>query len=166
MGAGKSAVGTHLAERLGYPYVDLDHELELRRGQSIASLWAMYGEHMFRNWENELFAELTHSPGPLVVATGGGTLLDPTNFDLAHRTGLTIYLVVDFQTAMARLGSGQNRPLLHDGEVMRSDEGLRQLYHHRLPFYRMADIHVDAAHGTIGEVTERICAQLPVPCNS
>jgi len=166
MGAGKSAVGKRLAEQLGYPFFDLDHELELRRGQSISSIWATHGEHTFRNWENELFAELTLEPGPLVIATGGGTLLDPTNFDLAHRSGITIYLIVDFQTAMVRLGSAQNRPLLHDGDVMRSDEGLRQLYHHRLPFYRMADIHVDAVHGTIEEVAERICAQLPVPCNS
>lgn len=161
MGSGKTVVGKVLAERLGVRFLDLDHELELRREMSVSDIWLHHGEAMFRRWENELFAHFAFEPLPFVLATGGGTLIDPTNFDIAHRTGVTIYLIVDFHTAMLRVQQDPHRPLIKDGDPLEGAERLRKLFHKRLPYYRMADIHVDAVHGSIGEVADRICAILP-----
>jgi len=145
-GSGKSTVGRQLARRLKLPFVDMDERLEKQLGISIRAFFEQHGETAFRECEAALLAELAGHPGPMVLSTGGGTVLRADNRQ-ALREGFTpvFYLCTTPEEIFQRVRHDSNRPLLQVGDPL---ERLRQLYSVRDPLYR------EAAHcimDTMGE---------------
>lgn len=147
MGSGKSAVGRALAARLGVPFADLDAEVEAAAGSSVGEIFARRGETVFRRLEREALAALVARPGPLVVATGGGTPAQPACAALlagaAGGGALTVWLDVPWETLLARIAAdgAKQRPLFRD------EEQARALLAERRPVYAAADLRLRLAAG-------------------
>ncbi|HLO01719.1 MAG TPA: shikimate kinase [Symbiobacteriaceae bacterium] len=145
MGAGKSTVGRLLAERLGWPFLDLDSLIEAEAGMAVPALFSSEGEAAFRDREAELIARIaggwapegaaTHQP--VVVATGGGAVLREVNRERMRVTGLVIWLEADPERLVERtVAEGvERRPLLAG-----TDPGSRltELLARRAPLYGQA----------------------------
>jgi shikimate kinase len=117
MGTGKSAVGRELARRLGRPFVDLDVAIERAAGTSVAALFARRGEPAFRRLERRALLKAAERRG-LVVALGGGALLDKRNLALVEKTGVLVQLSCSRRELVRRLRpSRASRPLLADGPL-------------------------------------------------
>lgn len=114
-GAGKTTLGQALAARLGREFADADALIEARAGRPIPEIFAAQGEAGFRRLEAEVCAELAARDG-LVVAPGGGALLDPANRRAFERTGLIICLRATPEALLARLAQAGGRPLLEGAD--------------------------------------------------
>lgn len=139
MGAGKTTVGQILANLVGLRFIDLDAEIIRLAGRSIPEIFAHDGEDCFRDLESQalsLLADQQH----IVLATGGGIVGRPTNWELMRRLGRIIYLQVPWEALRQRLSSSSGRPLAH---VDSGWDQVQQLYERRLPLYQQADIVVD-----------------------
>jgi shikimate kinase len=131
MGAGKTTVGRLLAQSLGFDFIDADRELEARSGAPIATIFSVEGEEGFRRREAALLDELTQRPG-VVLATGGGAVLDPLTRRRLRERGLVIYLRASGEEIHRRTRNDRSRPLLHTSDPRaRIDELLAQ----REPLY-------------------------------
>ncbi len=129
MGAGKTTVAPKLGERLAWPVVALDEEVERRHGASIPQIFDQVGERAFRRVEASVLAEVLERRHPTVLDLGGGAPLFPDNHGLLDGYALTVLLDVDVDTAWERV-RGTDRPLAQDEAVF------RRLYDERLPLYR------------------------------
>jgi len=142
MGAGKTAVGKRLAQRLGLPFVDLDREIENRAGKTIPDLFRERGETGFRALESEVLVD--HGRGARsVIATGGGVVERSPNIAAMLATGRVLWLDVPFDTLLSRLArSKDERPLFRDPEQA------RRLYESRLGAYsRCCDVKIAVEPG-------------------
>lgn len=143
MGAGKTTVGRQLAKRLARPFFDSDHEIVERTGVPIPTIFEIEGEEGFRRREVQTIHELTESAG-IVMATGGGVVLNPENRRRLHDTGWVVYLNVPPALLFERTRHDRNRPLLHVADPLVKLEELHAL---RDPLYReTAHIIVDGGH--------------------
>ena len=152
MGAGKTSVGRRLAANLGWPFIDLDEEIERIAGESVREIFEHVGEGRFRELEARVLDE-SMWPDPVVVATGGGTLTFPRNLAAARSAGLVVWLNPEFATLTRRVGGRgkEDRPLFRDEATVLA------LYRERLPAYAVADLKVDIAPGeSVEEVAARI----------
>jgi 3-dehydroquinate synthetase/shikimate kinase len=131
MGAGKSTIGAQAAEAIGRPFVDVDTEIERRAGESIAEVFASWGESAFRELEEEVSIETLERSAPAVVALGGGALGLETTRRLLRERATTVLVEVDPDAAWERV-SESDRPLARD------QESFRRLYEEREPVYREA----------------------------
>jgi len=114
MGCGKTTLAKKLSARLGYQLVDLDHEIEHKLGQSVASFFADHGEDAFRKIESEMLKTLNYSQNT-IIATGGGTPCFFDNMDWMNANGHTIYIEMPAPALAHRLQGGKaSRPLLKD----------------------------------------------------
>lgn len=139
MGAGKSTVGRRLAHILKRRFIDCDKEIERRTGVSIPMIFEMEGEAGFREREKTVVAELACQAG-IVLATGGGAVLDADNRRCLLQNGFVVYLSTSVQEQLRRTGKDTNRPLLQTPDPRRRLEELSQV---RDPLYReIADIVV------------------------
>jgi len=134
MGTGKTAVGHALAQILGRPFLDMDEIIAQRAGMNIPEIFANLGEGEFRRRETALCHELAESHG-LVVATGGGTVVNPENRALLEKAGRLILLTCAPEEIRRRVGAGAGRPLLADNPIHRLHELLaeRQEAYHAIP---------------------------------
>ena len=145
IGAGKTTIGRHLARRLKKRFVDCDHEVESRTGARIPLIFEIEGEPGFRRRESRVLQELTGETG-LVLATGGGVVLDPENRRRLSETGLVVYLCAPPEELYARTRHDRNRPLL---QVADPQGRIRELYALRDPLYReVADVVFEGASRT------------------
>jgi shikimate kinase len=112
MGAGKTTVGRHVAELLGMPFHDLDHEIEVRTGAAISLVFDLEGEAGFRKRETSTLAELAAASG-MVLSTGGGAVLCEANRRVLRERGFVIWLDATIEAQLARLARDRQRPLLH-----------------------------------------------------
>jgi shikimate kinase len=137
MGAGKTTIGRHLARYLKKRFVDCDHEIEARTGARIPLIFEIEGEAGFRRREAQTLQDLS-AQHDLVLATGGGAVLDPRNRACLAETGLVIYLHAQPDALYARIRHDRNRPLLQVADPLAK---LRELHAQRDPLYReIADI--------------------------
>lgn len=141
MGAGKSTVGRHLAELLRMPFVDLDHEIEVHTGAAISLIFELEHEAGFRRRESALLAELTARQG-IVLATGGGAVLDAGNRRLLRERGYVIWLDASVEAQLARLARDRHRPLLQASDRR---ERLERLAAERNALYsETSDLRLDS----------------------
>jgi shikimate kinase len=137
MGSGKSVVGALVADRTKAPFHDLDRMIEVEAGMLIPEIFATGGEAAFRELEMRVLPEALQ-PGS-VVALGGGTLIDDSNFGLVAELSSTVYLEVPFATMWERIRKLTGRPLASG----RSREEVESLFERRRPRYEQALHRVD-----------------------
>jgi len=134
MGTGKSTVGRAMAMRLGFQLLDSDHEIEREKGRTVAQIFATEGEPAFRALERK-FVERGHPDRGVVVACGGGLVVQPGMLELLERKGVVVCLHASLETVLRRTGQVRTRPLL---DVADPAARLRQLYLEREPIYKRA----------------------------
>ena len=140
MGAGKTTIGRQLAKRLKLPFIDSDHEIESRTGANIPWIFDIEGEKGFRKRERDVIDELTQREG-IVLATGGGAVLDKRNRAHLSERGVVIYLYTSIEQLVKRTAKDRNRPLLQTGNPRNR---LEELLTERDPLYReIADIVIE-----------------------
>jgi shikimate kinase len=153
MGSGKSAVGRQLAGRLGLDFRDSDTEIEARTGVDIPYIFDREGEAGFRVRERETLDELTQLPR-LVLATGGGAVLDPDNRARLRSRGCVVYLRTSVNQQLARTRRSAHRPLLSNPDPRGTLERLMQV---RSPLYEQtADLTVDTDGRRVRSVVDEI----------
>ncbi len=152
MGAGKSSVGRELARLTGLRLVDLDRLIVDRQGRPIKEVFAEEGEESFRGYETEALRSLADSDG-LVVATGGGVVGRPDNWELMRRMGPVVYLRASWPVLRSRITGCRERPL---AAADRGEDQVEGLLRQRLPLYEQADLIVDTDRKTIPEIAEEI----------
>jgi len=157
MGAGKSTIGRQLAKQLGMPFRDSDHEIEARTGVDIPLIFELEGEDGFRKREVTIIEELTRQPG-IVLATGGGAILDPRNRENLKTRGHVIYLHATVKQQLRRTKKDRNRPLLQTGDPRAR---LEQLFAVRDPLYQQtADLVIETDGMRVRDVVKKILRRL------
>lgn len=160
MGTGKTAVGKHLARLLDQPFFDSDAEIERHAGVDIPFIFEREGEPGFRQRERDALADLCGREG-IVMATGGGAVLDAGNRRLLHETGVVVYLQTSLSQQLQRVGKGRGRPLLKGGDLV---QRLTELRAAREPLYQeIADIRLSTDNRRVPRVAELILAELGEP---
>lgn len=156
MGTGKTAVGRKLAIRLKRKFIDTDAEIEEVTGKTIARIFAQDGIIRFRSEEALLVNKLAGREG-LVIATGGGLVLDPENVRLLKENGVLIALKAAPEVIYHRVKKKKNRPLLMKGELMAT---IQSLLKEREGAYDVAEFTVDTGICGMGETVEQIVKYL------
>jgi shikimate kinase len=156
MGAGKTCIGSRLADRLGLAFVDADVEIELAAGCSISDIFEIYGEDAFRDGERRVIRRLLGSPFH-VLATGGGAFMDAETRAAIGRQAISIWLRADLDLLVSRVGRRDHRPLLKQGN--RRDV-LEALIAERYPVYGKADIVVDSGRESPDATVDRVIEAL------
>jgi shikimate kinase len=157
MGAGKTSVGRMLAKRLGKHFIDSDHEIENRTGVRIPTIFEIEGEVGFRRREASVIRELVGKDN-IVLATGGGAVLDAETRRLLHATGTVIYLRADPSELWLRTRHDRNRPLLQAADPLARLIALRD---ERDPLYReTAHLIIDSGARSIRSLVGRIEREL------
>lgn len=156
MGAGKSAIGRRLAERLGVGFVDADAEIEAAAGMTIEEIFATLGEPEFRRGEREVIRRLVTGM-PRVVATGGGAWMDMQTRETVGRAGVSVWLRAEFDVLWARVSRRSHRPLLKTADPQGTLKGLMTT---RNPVYALADITVDSDDSPKDATVNRVLAAL------
>ena len=153
MGSGKSTIGRRLARTLGKRFLDTDHEITKRTGASIPLIFDLEGESGFRQRERQVLDDAT-SQTDVVVATGGGVILDSENRKHIRERGFTIYLRTGVEQQLSRAGGDRNRPLLRTEDPRATLESLLRT---REPLYHeVADMIVDTDGRSVVTVVNRI----------
>ncbi len=157
MGAGKSAVGRHLARTLHLSFVDSDDEIESRTGVDIPFIFEKEGEEGFRKREAVVIDDLSKMDG-VVLATGGGAIINPDSRSRLGGRGFVVYLYTTVDQQVARTQKGRERPLLDSGDP---GETLQNLLDTRDPMYReIADIVVETDGRKVKSVANEIIDQV------
>ena len=157
MGAGKSTIGRQLSKQLDLPFHDSDHEIEARTGVDIRLIFDLEGEAGFRKRESVVIDELTQLAG-IVLATGGGAILDPANREHLGNRGKVIYLHASVNQQLKRTRMDRNRPLLQTEDPRARLEELMAI---RDPLYReIATIVIDTDGMRVRDVVKKILEML------
>jgi shikimate kinase len=151
MGAGKSSIGRRLASRLGIPFIDADAEIESAAGMTIAEIFEKHGEPYFRAGEARVIARLLDN-GPQVLATGGGSVMDPQTRALIGQKGISIWLKADIDVLLKRTKRRNDRPLV---------EKIKDLLPVREPIYAQADIIIQSRDEPHDTIIDEIMSELP-----
>ena len=149
MGAGKSSVARVLARRLDWRVEDIDERIESRERRDIPTIFRQEGEPYFRGIEREELIALLPARGT-VVATGGGTFVDPSTRGLMLRDGAVIWLDASLATLVGRVPLDGRRPLASDRIEM------ERLYNQRLMAYGEAHLRLDAGRRSVEELVDQI----------
>ena len=165
-GSGKGTVGRILAQRLNKPFFDIDVLIERECGEHISTIFEHYGEQYFRSCESRLLAQVVQSEENAVVATGGGVITKAENRSLIRSRGVSVYLMVDPQTALDRLNRQHHekqaqgevpeiRPLLIGSDPLKS---LRTLLQDRSIWYEDAHFTCSTLNKSAQRVAQEIIA--------
>ena len=157
MGAGKTAIGSHLAKRLGVAFIDSDDEIERAANMSIAEIFSRDGEPFFRLKEAQVIERLLGGD-PAILSTGGGAFLAPANRALITAEGVSLWLKADLALLWSRVKHKDTRPLLRSPDPRAT---LAQIYEARTPIYAQADLTVEVRPGsTIDQTTDQVIETL------
>jgi len=151
MGAGKSSIGRRLASRLGIPFIDADTEIESAAGMTIPEIFEKHGEPYFRAGEARVIARLLDN-GPQVLATGGGSVMDPQTRALIGQKSISIWLKADIDVLLKRTKRRNDRPLV---------EKIKDLLPVREPIYAQADIIIQSRDEPHDTIIDEIMGELP-----
>ena len=158
MATGKTEVGRRLGRLLGRPFVDTDGLVEAAAGRTVADIFAVDGEAHFRGLERVAVEQACAVPDA-VIATGGGTLLDPENRRRLAAAGPIVCLCADAEEILRRTGEATSRPVLGGGNGG-SDRlaRIRGLIAERAPAYALATHRIDTSGLSVDQVVERVRA--------
>ena len=149
MAVGKSSLAKALGDRLEWQTEDVDERIEAREHMGITDIFRTHGEPYFRSVERQVLAELLPLR-PAVIATGGGTFVDPDNRALINGNGASVWLDTPLVTVISRLPPDNRRPLAADLAQ------LERLYAVRRAAYGQAHLRLDASRAPLGELVERM----------
>lgn len=157
MGSGKTTIGRALAKRLNLRFVDADHEIEARTGASIPLIFEIEGEASFRQREADVIRDLSAQQG-IVLATGGGAVLNEQSRRYLRERGTVIYLRASVASILQRTSHDRNRPLLQTADPKAKIE---ELSRQRAPLYEeVAHIVVETGRPNVQSVVQNIIGQL------
>lgn len=156
MGVGKSTVGRRLAHRLGLPFADGDDEIERAAGMSVSEIFATMGEEAFRDGEARVMRRLLEGPR-MVLATGGGAVLNPETRALLKTNAVMVWLRADLKTVASRVQRRDTRPLLRGKDPYQALSAMAEV---RYPVYAEAHLTVDSGSGAHAEAVEAIVKAL------
>ncbi len=160
MGAGKTTIGKSLASYLNKNFIDSDHEIERRTGVNIPVIFEIEGEAGFRKREAEMLRELLKIDN-MVLATGGGIILNKENRELLKQSGTVVYLRAAVNDLWHRTRFDKNRPLL---QTLDLEAKLVELYDQRDPIYReIAHIVVESGKQSVHQMVKLLAQQLAYP---
>jgi shikimate kinase len=138
MGAGKTAVGRALAQRLGVPFLDSDAEIEVAANRSVPEIFERDGEAFFRSRETQIIERLLIEKR-CILSTGGGAFLSEKNRTNISAQGISVWLNADLELLWSRIRSKDTRPLLRTDDPRAT---LKNIYDQRVPIYSLADLTV------------------------
>jgi shikimate kinase len=157
MGSGKTAVGRHLARLFRYTFHDSDADIEAKTGVDIPFIFEKEGEVGFRMREKESIDRLTRLES-IVLATGGGAVIDPTNRSALAERGVVVYLATSVNQQIERTRHARHRPLLQDTDP---EQRLKELMERRAALYvEIADVTVTTDGRRVQLVAEEIHQEL------
>src|ERR1700729_1952199 len=157
MGSGKTAVGRHLARLFHYTFHDSDADIEAKTGVDIPFIFEKEGEAGFRIRETESIDRLTRLES-IVLATGGGAVIDPANRAALAERGVVVYLVTSVNQQIERTRHARHRPLLHDTDP---EQRLKELMGRRAVLYaEIADLTIKTDGRRVQLVAEEIQQEL------
>ena len=163
MSSGKTKVGRMVSRHSGFPFLDVDDEIVARTGMTIPQIFSELGEPAFRALESEEIVRISSDPEPMVVATGGGVILDPESRRLMRESGLVVWLDPPLSALIAK-GKTRNRPLLQG----HADLGARytEIWEARKDLYEQAaHLRMDMDGKTRQLVAEEVWALWKVSTN-
>ncbi|MHB8962559.1 MAG: shikimate kinase, partial [Saccharofermentanales bacterium] len=152
MGSGKTTVGRSLARSLGIGFADIDLMIVEENAKPIPRIFSEDGEAHFRHSEQNCIRKAMDMPKSMVIATGGGAVINPANIEIIRRNrGFLFFLQTDMETVFRRVEDDGSRPLLNG----KSRQKIAALYEHRLPqYYAAADFTLDADGEVAGIVMQ------------
>jgi shikimate kinase len=156
MGTGKTAVGRYLAEQLKVPFYDLDELIEQESGLDIPAIFRERGEAVFRALERTVVSRLSRLHG-CIIATGGGTIVDPENLHCLRRHGEIICLTAVPERIVERVEGMEHRPLLWHADKL---ERIREVMRIRAPVYAQVGEPIDTTDLSIEEVAAQVVARV------
>ncbi len=153
-GAGKSAVGEALAKKLGVAFVELDQQIEQASGLPLSEVFALHGEAYYRRVEREVLTRILAQPSPMVLATGGSIVNDPTNYGLLRSRCRTVWLRATAEDHWNRVvAQGDQRPMAENPHAFAE---LRALMTAREKLYARAEHTVDTTGRRVAQVVAAI----------
>lgn len=156
-GAGKTTIGKRTARYFGLQFHDLDQTIENHTGADIALIFDIEGETGFRKRESAMLDQLTNKRG-IVLATGGGAVLDPENCRCLQARGLVIYLQTSIERQIERLGRDQRRPLLRSAN---RNEILEKMANQRNPIYeRVSDLIIKSDSVSVAVMARKVIGHI------
>ncbi len=155
MGAGKTTVARHVAEQLGWRFIDSDHEIEKDEGLSVSGIFETRGEPAFRVLEKNKIAQLLNE-GTAILSVGGGAITTPETAEKIFSRALCLWLDAPVDVLVNRTSSKGNRPLLTGRDAK---EALTERMAQRRHLYERAQIHIDGS-AAIQTVTDRAMGQI------
>jgi shikimate kinase len=157
MGAGKTTIGLHLSQNIGYYFIDTDQEIEDRYKMSVADIFKKHSESYFRNIESNIIAEILARNENIVLSLGGGAFINEKNRPLIQENCFTVWLYTSLEETIKRVGNKNNRPLLQNVNKRKTLENLMVI---RYPIYKKANIAIDTTSSNINEVSRLIITQI------
>jgi XRE family aerobic/anaerobic benzoate catabolism transcriptional regulator len=157
-GAGKSTLGQRLADDLGYPFVELNRDIEKLAGCSVNEIQALYGMNAYRRYERRALESLIQSHPQAVIATPGGMVSDTSTFNLLLSSCTTVWLKAEPEDHMQRvIAQGDMRPMAASKEAM---DDLKQILKGRAAFYSKADMTIETSDQGLEQTFELLSAQV------
>jgi shikimate kinase len=153
MAAGKTTLAQALGRRLGWRADDVDALIETRERRTVAEIFARDGEPYFRSVERQVIWSLLPQRHA-VIATGGGTFIDPENRAAINADGLSVWIDVPFEVLLTRIPLDGRRPMANDRVQ------LALLYESRRLAYQQAQVRLDASRARAEELVEQLVEQL------